>query len=169
MFHECLVTRYHCVDREQGPRCSRRLPSRVFKFGEVRQLALSQQMPHAVAVQVSLGRQLLVQRQTNIVCLPASLCVCLRHLTRRLHTIATFIASHSNQLFSTDSAELAGGIVLHIHKKRCKTSSVGQSAGLSIPRSSVRFRQKLQKPRTQIYMDLRCIDTQAKVLSYCCK
>ena len=111
-FHECHATRYHCVDREQGPRCSRRLPSRVFKFGEVRQLALSQQMPHAVAVQVSLGRQLLVQRQTNIVCLPASLCVCLRHLTRRLHTIATFIASHSNQLFSTDSAELAGGIVL---------------------------------------------------------
>ena len=31
--------------------------------------------------------------------------------------------------------------------RRCKTSLVGQSAGLSIPRSSVCFRQKLKKPR----------------------
>ena len=32
------------------------------------------------------------------------------------------------------------------YPRRCKTSSVGQSAGLSIPRLSVRFRQKLIKP-----------------------
>ena len=51
--------------------------------------------------------------------------------------------------------------------RRCKISSVGQSAGLSVPRSSVRFRQKFKKPRTQIYMDLRYIDPQARVLSYC--
>ena len=50
--------------------------------------------------------------------------------------------------------------------KRCKTSSVGQSAGLLILRSSVRFRQKLNKLRTQIYMDLRYIDPQARVLNY---
>ena len=50
--------------------------------------------------------------------------------------------------------------------KRCKTSSVGQSAGLLILRSSVRFRQKLKKLRTQIYMDLRYIDPQARVLNY---
>jgi len=34
----------------------------------------------------------------------------------------------------------------------CKTSLAGQSAGLSVPRSPVRFRQKLQKLRTQIYI-----------------
>ena len=33
-----------------------------------------------------------------------------------------------------------------IHPRRWKTSSVGQSAGLLIPRSSVRFQQKLTKP-----------------------
>ena len=30
-------------------------------------------------------------------------------------------------------------------------------------------RLKLQKPRTQIYMDLRYIDPQARVLNYCFK
>ena len=38
------------------------------------------------------------------------------------------------------------------HPRRCKTSSVGQSARLLIPRSSVWFRQKLKKPRNQIYL-----------------
>ena len=55
------------------------------------------------------------------------------------------------------------------HPRRCKTSSVCQSAGLSIPRSSVRFRQKLKKPKTQIYMDLRYIDPRARVSNYCLK
>ena len=53
-----------------------------------------------------------------------------------------------------------------LYPRRCITSSVGQGAGLSIPRSSVRFWQKLKKPRTQIYMDLRYIDPQARVLNY---
>ena len=55
--------------------------------------------------------------------------------------------------------------------RRCKTSTVGRSAGLSVPRSSVRFRQKLKTPtpRTQIYMDLKYIDPQARVLNYCSK
>ena len=35
--------------------------------------------------------------------------------------------------------------VQSVHPRRCKTSSVGQSAGLSVLRSSVRFRQKLKK------------------------
>ena len=50
----------------------------------------------------------------------------------------------------------------------CKTSSVGQSAGLLISRSSVRFRQKLKKSRTQIYMDLSHTDPhwQARVLNH---
>ena len=54
------------------------------------------------------------------------------------------------------------------HRRRFKISSVGQSAGPVIPtrKSSVRFRQKLKKPRTQIYMDLSCIDPQARVLNY---
>ena len=46
------------------------------------------------------------------------------------------------------------------------TSSVGQSEWLLIPRSSVRFRQKL---RTQICMDLSYIDPQSRVLNYCFK
>ena len=58
---------------------------------------------------------------------------------------------------------------LMLYQRRCETSSVGQSVGLSVPRSSVRFRQKLKKSRTQIYMDLRYIDPQARVLFYCSK
>ena len=56
-----------------------------------------------------------------------------------------------------------------VYLRRCKTSSVGQSAGLAIMRSPVRFRQKLKSPRTRIYMDLSYIDPQAKVLKYCFK
>ena len=55
------------------------------------------------------------------------------------------------------------------HPRRCKTNSVGGSAGLLIPRLSVRFRQKLTTPRTQIYMDLSYIDFQVRVLHYCFK
>ena len=53
--------------------------------------------------------------------------------------------------------------------RQCETSSVGQSAGLIIPRSSVPFRQKLQKPRTQLCMDLNYIDPETRALSYCYK
>ena len=55
------------------------------------------------------------------------------------------------------------------YPRQYKTSSFGQSAELSIPRSSARFRQKLRNPRTQIYMDLSCIDPQARALKYCFK
>ena len=58
---------------------------------------------------------------------------------------------------------------IYLQPRRCKTSSVGQSAGLLILRSSVRFRQKLKNPRTQIYMDLRYIDPQARIRKYCYK
>jgi len=51
-----------------------------------------------------------------------------------------------------------------------KTSSDGQSVGLSIQRSSVRFWPKLKKKlTTQSYMDLSYIDPQARVLNYCFK
>jgi len=40
---------------------------------------------------------------------------------------------------------------------------------LDVPIMSIRFRQKLKKPRTQIYMDLNCKDPQARVLNYCYK
>ena len=60
-----------------------------------------------------------VQRQTNIVCLPASLCISLQHLTRRLDTIAMLISSHLNQQFWTDSTQLAGGIVLQAAHTCC--------------------------------------------------
>ena len=56
-----------------------------------------------------------------------------------------------------------------LHPRRCKTSSVGQSAELLIPRSSVRFRQKLRKLITEIYMDLSYINPQARVLNCCFK
>ena len=56
-----------------------------------------------------------------------------------------------------------------IHPTRFTTSSVGQSVGLPIPRSSVRCRQKFKKPRTQIYMDLSYIDPQTRVQNYCWK
>ena len=57
-------------------------------------------------------------------------------------------------------------IHIYVHPGRCKTSSVGQSAGLWIPRSSVRFWQVPKKSRTQIYMDLSYIDPQARVLNF---
>ena len=40
---------------------------------------------------------------------------------------------------------------VELDPRRCKTSLVGQSTGLSVPRSPVRFQQKLQKSRSQIY------------------
>ena len=52
------------------------------------------------------------------------------------------------------------GIILDL---TCKRGSVGQSEGLSIPRSSVRFRPK---PIPQILMNLNFIDPPARVLSY---
>ena len=58
-------------------------------------------------------------------------------------------------------------VSMSLYLRRCKTSSLGQSAWLSIPRSSVWFRQELRKPRSQIYMDLSYIDSQARVLNYC--
>ena len=49
------------------------------------------------------------------------------------------------------------------HPRQCKTSSISQSAVLSISKLSVRLRQKLKKPRTQICMDLSYTDSQARV------
>ena len=40
---------------------------------------------------------------------------------------------------------------------------------MSIPRSSVRFRQHLKNPRTQIDLNLNCIDPEARVLNSCFK
>ena len=56
-----------------------------------------------------------------------------------------------------------------ISTRRNKTSSGGQSEGLLIQRSSVRFQQKLKTSRTQIYMNLSYIDPQERVLNYCYK
>jgi len=52
------------------------------------------------------------------------------------------------------------------HPSRCKTSSDGQSAEMSMPRSSVRFQQKLKTPWTQICVYLSYIDPKARVLNY---
>ena len=72
-----------------------------------------------------------------------------------------------------------GGTPTHLHSdtligflnfhypRRCKISLVGQSAGLSIPRSFVRFWQKNPRSRNQIYVDLNYIDSQARVPNYC--
>ena len=67
----------------------------------------------------------------------------------------------------------SGELFIHHHHflklRRCKTSSVGQSGALVIPRLSVRFWQILKKSRTHFYMDLSYIDPQARVLNYCYK
>ena len=76
------------------------------------------------------------------------------------------IERHTHISTHVQSAHKRNGDNQAQEPKRCKTSSVGQSAGLSILRSSVRFRQKLKKLRTQIYMDLRYIDPQARVLNH---
>ena len=47
------------------------------------------------------------------------------------------------------------------HARRCKTSLVGQSVGLSVPRLPIRFRPKLQKESTFVRIELR-----AKLLDY---
>ena len=39
----------------------------------------------------------------------------------------------------------------YLHPRRCKTSSVGQSAGLSIPRSSVRIRQNSKNENSNLH------------------
>ena len=71
-------------------------------------------------------------------------------------------------IVGTSSTFLKRKDMLH-DPRRYKTSSVGQSAGPLIPRSSVRLRQKLKNPITQIKMDLSYIDPQARVLNYCYK
>jgi len=103
----CRQTKNRAQDAVAGG-----LPSLVFEFGEVHQLTLSRQMPYAAAVFPR--TQLFVRRQTNIVCLPASLCICLQHLTRRMDTTAMLIAGHLNQKFSTDSTQLAYGIIIQV-------------------------------------------------------
>ena len=50
----------------------------------------------------------------------------------------------------SEQEEEAAEIVEYL--RRCKTSLVGQSTGLSVPRSPVRFRQILKTSRTQIYI-----------------
>ena len=78
-----------------------------------------------------------------------------------------FMMISSNSRQSSESCKIKSSF----YPRRCETSSFGQSAGLSILRSSVRFRQKLKKLRTLIYMDLRYIDPEAlaRVLNYCFK
>jgi len=62
-------------------------------------------------------------------------------------------------------------ILVEFYPRRYKTSSVGQRAGLSILRSSVRFREKLkfEKSITQFYMNSSHVDPEAGVLNYCFK
>jgi len=53
--------------------------------------------------------------------------------------------------------------------RRCKTSSVGQGADCQSRGRRFDSGQNSENPRTQIYIDLRYIDPQAKVLNYCFK
>ena len=68
-------------------------------------------------------------------------------------------------IYRTTKILLRNFVYFEAYPRRCKTSSVGQSAGLSIPMSLVRFRQKFQKPKSQIYMYLSSIDPQARILN----
>jgi len=57
-------------------------------------------------------------------------------------------------LLSTDFIHIRGcvGNSKMFNQRRCKTGLVGQSVRLFVPRSPIRFRQKLQKSITQIYI-----------------
>jgi len=47
---------------------------------------------------------------------------------------------------------LSGDLALSVlHPRRCKTSSVSQSAGLSIPRSLIQFVQKLKNEKSNLH------------------
>ena len=70
------------------------------------------------------------------VCVCSSVCVCMC-----LYKLCSQKQAHTHKHICT-----------HIYPRRCKTSLVGQSAGLSIPRSPVRFRQKIKTSRTQIHI-----------------
>jgi len=54
-----------------------------------------------------------------------------------------------------------------IHAFRCMVCKISLKTNIVLPRSSVRFRQKNQKPKSQIYMYLSSIEPQARVLNYC--
>ena len=69
----------------------------------------------------------------------------------------------SIKIFSDQECSARSWDLTCLDPRRCKTSSVGQSVGLSIPRSSVRFQQTIEKKlRTQTYMDLSHIDPQTR-------
>ena len=62
------------------------------------------------------------------------------------------------QIFAANCCNFGVGGHRHVENpRRCNTSLVGQSVELSVPRSSVRFWQKLHESRTQIFMYLSCI------------
>ena len=75
-------------------------------------------------------------------------CKCMQTLRRNIHGLV-YIPTHIHICMYTYTRIHAYTYIwIHIHThtypKLCKTSSVGRSAGLSILRSSVRFRQKLK-------------------------
>ena len=75
---------------------------------------------------------------------------CLSHLAylifRKLAVRIFLATAITNRLFRGFFLSLKYFFIINLHPRRCKNSSVGQSAGMLIPRSSVRFRQKLKKP-----------------------
>ena len=56
--------------------------------------------------------------------------------------------------------------IFRLPPRRCKISLVGQSAGLFVPRSPVRFRQKLQKKIRELKSTFIHIKLPAKLLDY---
>ena len=66
---------------------------------------------------------------------PMCVCVCI------------FTHIHPHTLPPASKIEKTQTTPLSFYPRRCKTSSDSQSAGLSIPRSSVRIRQKPKKPK----------------------
>ena len=71
--------------------------------------------------------------------------------SERLHWQPLWMNNYDCRSVLVSITDLPCSASLVSHPRRCKTSLGGQSVGLSVSRSPVRFRQKLRTSRTQIY------------------
>ena len=73
-----------------------------------------------------------------------------RHTAKNIQACCGIFEEHMSGTTHTIYLLFTTCVTYNIHPRRCKTSSVGQSAGLLIPRPSIRFQQRLRKRRSQI-------------------
>ena len=98
------------------------------------------------------------------VCMHMRVGVCAVHHVREYTGVCKY-SIHDNAATSRHACR--DGVNL-LNPRRCERSLVGHSTGLTIQRSSVRFRHKKSKiEKSNLHMDLNYIDPQARVLDYC--